>query len=162
MLPRFLLPALLVVSLGSSPAGLMAEAPITFMQDGGWCWYQDPRAIIADGKLVIGAVSGRTGDVKVSVYDLAAARDLGTAVLHADFQRDDHDVPAFYLRPDGRLLAMYAKHGTEKIHYLALSAPGDFLTWERLPSHDYHYPDGRGVTYTNLHRVENQGLLYNF
>jgi hypothetical protein len=28
------------------------------MEGGGWCWYQDPRAIIHDGKLFIGAAKG--------------------------------------------------------------------------------------------------------
>lgn len=162
MLPRCLLPLVSLLALAPRNTRSAFDSPITFMRDGGWCWYQDPRAIIADGKLVIGAVSGQTGDVKISVYDLAAGRDLGTLVLHAKFQRDDHDVPAFYLRPDGRLLAMYAKHANEKIHYLALSAPGDFLTWEQLPPHHYDYPARQGVTYNNLHGVENQGLLYNF
>ena len=26
----------------------------TFMEDGGWCWYQDPRAVISNDKLVMG------------------------------------------------------------------------------------------------------------
>ena len=159
MKPRLLFLFLLAIV---SVVRAVATTPITFMQDGGWCWYQDPRAIIPDGQLVIGAVSGQTGDVKVSVYDLVAGVNLGTTVLHADFERDDHDVPAFYLRPDGRLLAMYAKHGTEKQHHLQISAPNDFLTWEVLPAQVYDYDDKRGVTYTNLHRVEKQDLLYNF
>lgn len=28
------------------------------MYNAGWCWFQDPRAIIQDGKLVIGSVAG--------------------------------------------------------------------------------------------------------
>jgi hypothetical protein len=34
----------------------VSTAGITpFMKDGGWCWYQDPRVIIKNGKLIIGA-----------------------------------------------------------------------------------------------------------
>ncbi|MDI9383287.1 MAG: hypothetical protein QM518_03205, partial [Verrucomicrobiota bacterium] len=88
-----------------------ADEQILLMREGGWCWYQDPRALIQNGKLLVGGVSGVNGDVKVSVYDLEAGQDLGVVVLHPRFQADDHNVPAFYARPDGSVLAMYAKHG---------------------------------------------------
>lgn len=135
---------------------------ITFMNDGGWCWYQDPRALIHDDKLVIAGVSGQTGDVKVCVYDLALNRNLGTLVLDAQFERDDHDVPALYARPDGSLLAMWAKHGSEKIHYYSISAPDDYLDWGPIREFHHEYEERWGVTYMNLYFLEKEGLLYNF
>ncbi|HCF95455.1 MAG TPA: hypothetical protein DEW46_10365, partial [Verrucomicrobia bacterium] len=54
-----------------------ADEQILLMREGGWCWYQDPRALIQNGKLLVGGVSGVNGDVKVSVYDLEAGQDLG-------------------------------------------------------------------------------------
>ena len=132
------------------------------MKDGGWCWYQDPRAIIQNGKLVIGGLSGQSGDVKISVYDLVKNQDLGTIVLHEKFQRDDHDVPALYVRPDGSILAVYAKHGNEKIHHYRISDPSDYLKWGPPQQFVHDYPEKKGVTYMNLHYMQDEGLLYNF
>ncbi len=149
-----------------SHASALPEQPppalTTFMRDGGWCWYQDPRAIIAHGKLIIGGVSGQNGDLKISVYDLAASRDLGTVVLHPQFQVDDHDVPALYARPDGSILAVYAKHGNERIHYTRISSPHDYLQWGPEQQFVHNYDAKPGVTYMNLYYLEQEGLLYNF
>jgi hypothetical protein len=130
------------------------------MRDGGWCWFQDPRAIVKNGKLVVAGLDGQNGDVKVAVHDLAAGGDLGTALLHGKFQRDDHDVPALYARPDGRILAVYAKHGNENIHYYRISDPSDFLQWG--PEMRYVHDQPQGVTYMNLYAMRDEGRLYNF
>lgn len=147
---------------GDAPAVPSVTESITFMEDGGWCWYQDPRAIIKNGKLVIGGLSGQNGDVKVAVYDLESEKDLGTVVLHEKFQRDDHNVPALYARPDGSILAMYARHGTEKRHHYRISDPKDYTKWGNAQTFEHTYDDKRGVTYMNLYKLEEEGLLYNF
>jgi hypothetical protein len=131
-----------------------------FVENGGWCWFQDPRAIIVQDQLIVGAVSARPkGVVTAGVYDLAARKSLGTAVLNDDFQPDDHNVPAFHLRPDGRLLAVYAEHGTDEWHRYRISAPGDFLHWE--PEQSFAHPGAR-VTYMNLYRLNAENRLYCF
>lgn len=144
-------------------AGAPAVTPPTmqtFVANGGWCWFQDPRAIIAQGKLVVGAISIRPkASVKAAVFDLAAGKSLGTVVLNEDFQPDDHDAPVFHLRPDGTLLAMYAKHGTEDKHYYRISEPGDFLHWR--PEEAFAHPGAR-VTYMNLYRMPGEQRLYCF
>ena len=131
-----------------------------FARDGGWCWYQDPRAVIRDGKLVFGTVTGRgdrSGDVRASVFDLATGADRGTFVLHPKFESDDHCTPAFYVRPDGRILAVYASH-TSPAHYYRLSAPDDPTRWE--PERAFAHP--HGVTYMNLYHLAADDALYNF
>ena len=142
--------------------GMESSEVLTFMKDGGWCWYQDPRALIADGKLIVGGVSGQNGDVKVAVYDLERKQDLGTVILHPEFQADDHDAPVFYKRGDGRILAMWAKHGDEKIHHYAISDAQDFTKWGSRMEYHHTYGDDRGVTYMNLFRVGPTGTVYNF
>lgn len=132
------------------------------MHDGGWCWYQDPRAVIHNGKLIIGATSGVSGDIRVGVYDLEKGSAIGEAVLHKNFEVDDHNTPAFFVRPDGRVLAMYAKHGKEKIHYYCLSDAEDYLQWTKPKCFVHKYDDRRGVTYMNLHYMEDESTLYNF
>lgn len=135
---------------------------ITFMKDGGWCWYQDPRAIINNGKLVIGGVSGQSGDVKVSVFDLEKKTDLGTVILDEKFQTDDHDTPAFYARPDGSILSVWARHANENKHYYSISSPTDYLKWSDTKTFVHDYTGRGGVTYMNLHYLENEKTLYNF
>jgi hypothetical protein len=169
-LPRSIFTLLACLLIGSAATSALTAATrnptppalTTFMRDGGWCWYQDPRAIIAHGKLIIGGVSGQNGDLKVSVYDLTANRDLGTVVLHPQFQVDDHDVPALYARPDGSILAVYAKHGNERIHYTRISSPDDYLQWGPEQQFVHNYDAKPGVTYMNLYYLEQEVLLYNF
>lgn len=131
------------------------------MQDTGWCWYEDPRAIISKGKLIIGGISGKSGDVRVGLYDLKADQTLGVATLHEKLQADDHDSPVFHVRPDGSLLAVWAKHANEPYHYYAISDSDDYRKWgeRKRFHHDYHK---KGVTYMNLYTMEDEGLLYNF
>lgn len=150
----------------SSAAWTAAAKPgaefTTFMTDTGWCWYQDPRVIINNGKLVLGGISGQSGDVRVGIYDLESEQVNGATVLHSAFQRDDHNAPAFYVQPDGCLLAVYAQHGKEKIHHYRISEPNDYLKWG--PHQEYHhtYEDKRGSTYMNLYTMKDEGLLYCF
>ena len=132
------------------------------MPDAGWCWYEDPRAIIHDGKLVIGAISGQSGDVRIGVYDLAGGKPLGVATLYESFQSDDHDSPVFHVRPDNSLLTVYAKHGKEKIHHYHISDPQDYLAWGPRKEYHHAYEDERGVTYMNLYTMKDEGLLYCF
>jgi hypothetical protein len=168
MKPFFYRPLLLAWCIGIcgfanfSVAETNAPAPITFMKSGGWCWFQDPRGVIHNGQLVVGGLDGQNGDVKVAVYDLKAGTNLGTVTLHAQFERDDHDVPGLYVRPDGSVLAVYAKHAKERIHYYRISNPTNYLQWgpERRFVHDY--PESSTVTYMNLHAIKSEGKLYNF
>lgn len=143
------------------------KAPTEFMKDGGWCWYEDPRAIIHNGRLIIGGISGQSGDIKVGVYDLASNKKLGTTVLDAGFEVDDHNSPVFYARPDGSILAFWAMHGKENKHYYSISDTKDYTKWSARKTyvHDFELPEGSkwgGVTYMNLYSIKNQGLLFNF
>lgn len=141
--------------------------PVVFMEDGGWCWYQDPRVVIKGGKLIIGGISGRSGDVRVGVYDLESGSLDGVATLYQELELDDHDAPVFYVRPDNRILAMWAQHGHENFHYYRISEPGNYLAWGELQilTHPFEIPEGSywgGVTYMNLYGIEETGTLYNF
>ena len=135
---------------------------ITFMEDAGWCWFQDPRALIADGKLLVGGIDGRSGDVKVGVYDLETNQRLGVSVLNKGFEADDHDAPALYLRPDGRLLTVYTKHANDRIHRYRISEPGNYLEWGPEKQFVHEYEGGWGITYMNLYPMKDEGLLYCF
>jgi len=137
-------------------------ATTLFMKDGGWCWYQDPRVVINNGKLVIGGVSGVSGDVHVGIFDLKSEKIDGDVMLYKDFQADDHDTPAFYVRPNGSILAVWAKHAGEKVHYYNISSPDNYLKWGDRKEFVHNYDYKSGVTYMNLYYLKNEGKLYNF
>jgi len=138
-----------------------------FHDDGGWCWFEDERAIAVNGKLLFGVVaSGRKGNIEAVSYDSQTGQSK-VFVLHkpdtAEDQRrwmDDHNSPAFLLRPDGRVLALYAKHGVDEKIYYRISQPKDPAQWgeERIfvPS-----PTSK-VTYSNPHYLSSEKRIYNF
>lgn len=131
----------------------------TFMYNSGWCWFQDPRAIIQNGKLLVGGVAGNgRGDAAVGVYDLTENVRLGRSTLHNHFDHDDHNSPVFYARPDGSVLSVYARHSTESKHYYRISSRADYLSWGEEQTVTYDDP----VTYMNLYHLAEDDTLYNF
>lgn len=157
-------------------AGLAADPPgapegmVVLSDDGGWCWFEDERAIFAAGKLIIGAVASgahdaeRRGDIEAIVYDPATG-ETRIAELHDRMQLDDHDSPALMARPDGRLLAVYAKHGPENhFYYRITKRPADPAEWG--PERTFTPSETSRITYSNLFflSAENggNGRIYNF
>src|SRR5439155_16701368 len=114
----------------TSGAGPRAATPVVLNDDGGWCWFEGPRALVRRGKLVLGTVaagrhdSGRRGNIEATVHDLAA-RSTERVVLHERLQLDDHDSPAFLPLVHGRLLVVYARHGPDNHFFFRLSEPDD-------------------------------------
>ena len=135
-----------------------------FMEDGGWCWFQDPRAIIQGDYLIMGSVKGNAeGEALIGVYDLEKKTRLPNFVAHPSFDRDDHNSPVFFEREDGSLLATYARHGKNKFHHSRISAPNDPTQWGEEFVHERTVSKERDrVTYMNLYELESEGTLYNF
>jgi hypothetical protein len=151
-------------------------APVIQLNDNGaWSWFMDERAIVDDGKLIVGSVRAvgdyrndrdpDWGNVEVSVYDLASGVARHT-VLHRHLQQDDHASPAFLALPDGRYLAMYTQHGVERRIYYRLSEPRNPLRWG--PTATFDTPGsaaqplrGDNVTYSTLFRLAS-GRIVNF
>jgi hypothetical protein len=95
-------------------APVAANDIIQFNDNGGWCWYQDERALVdaKGGKFVIGSVASggsRDSDQEVVIYDVAT-KDKKRFTLETDLNPDDHNAPAFILRPDGGYAALWATH----------------------------------------------------
>jgi hypothetical protein len=157
------------------PHDYVAGELIQLNDNGAWSWFMDERAIVDRGKLIVGSVravdnfqSGRDdpdwGNVEIEVLDLET-REVSRTVLHQHLEQDDHDGPAFYVRPDGRYLAVYTKHGVDTMVRWRVSEPGDPLRWG--PEQSLTTP-GRAeqwgadsVTYSNLFRFPD-GTLYDF
>jgi len=161
--------AILLVCLRSADR-VVADDPaaklIRFNEDGGWCWFQDERVIVHDGKIILGTIAAgrddasRKGDVEVSSYDIRTGKTTRFE-LHERLQLDDHNSPAFLARPDGRILALYAKHGSEDHFYYRISEPNDPAHWGAVR---IFTPSAKTrLTYSNLYRLQEEGgRIYDF
>jgi hypothetical protein len=132
-----------------------------------WCWFQGERAIIHNGVVLVGSCAstgGKNGDSRGGDIDLTSWRlqdgEVRTFVLHQKFESDDHDVPAIYVRKDGRILAVYGKHGGSPNQFWRISTlPGDATDFEPTRTLD----TGAGYTYQNVFRLSaERDRLYNF
>ncbi|WP_299665957.1 BNR-4 repeat-containing protein [uncultured Polaribacter sp.] len=130
---------------------------------GSWCWFQDQRVIMDTNNpdkpiLITGAVtygdisSDKRGDV--DLYWAEISKDLKNPIskkaritLDDQLQMDDHASPSFLIRPDGRYLVNWSKHGNDKFIRTKISTnPNDPTVWNETILSDA--PQG-GITYTN-------------
>lgn len=140
--------------------------PVVLSEDGGWCWFESPRAVIVGNKLVVGSVASgwadrsRRGDINAIVHDLdSGVTDI--VELHDQLELDDHDSAAFLVRPDGRLLSLYGKHGGENKFYYRISEPTDALHWGAEQT--FSPSATSAVTYSNIYRLTSENdRIYDF
>jgi hypothetical protein len=141
-------------ALPPAPTGGVAGTMITFVEDGGWCWYQDERVVVDTKakKLLIGSLafkSPRTGSAEATIYDLTAGTKVGPTKLGTPGV-DDHNTAAFAIRPDGKYAAMWAAHNLEcKTYYSVYDGSAwsaqKIFDWTSLGcGSDWH------VTYQNM------------
>lgn len=143
---------------------LSAEAHRSFTDDGAWCWFSDPRAVYYEGehKRTYAGWVDSTGNIVVGFYD-HERQNTETHILHAQFEKDDHDNPSFLIDGDGKLMVFYSKHGTGKtpIHLARATRAEDISAWEPvqlLPLNDtIAYAGLRdSYTYTNPVRLSDE------
>lgn len=150
---------------------------IVFNDDGGWSWFMDERAIVDPirNTLIVNSVasspvfSNRNGDIEGVEYDVATgARRRFT--LADNFEEDDHDAAGLVILPDGRYLAVYARHGS------TVESLGDYVSrsrvstnagdvsawdpevafdWQTTPFNDYE------VSYSNVYHLSSESRTYN-
>ena len=159
--------ALLAAAGGAAASEVDIEFELN--DDGGWCWFQDERAISIGDRIIFGSVASghadaaRRGNIEVTEW---GPMRTGRSTLHqpsAEADRrawlDDHNAPALIERRDGRILAVYCQHGREsRIYYRVSKEPGDIRFWN--PERVFEPSASSRVTYSNLHRVGSR--IYNF
>jgi hypothetical protein len=166
---------LVAASIAASPCPAIndvAGSLIVFNDNGAWSWFEDERAIVdtSAGKILVSSVANasgsggaaRHGDVEVAALDLASG-SVSRFTLSDALQADDHNSAALWIRPDGRYLAMYARHGSDNFSRYRISTnPGSISSWGA----EQTFNNGAGTTYSNLHYLPNDnggaGRLYNF
>jgi hypothetical protein len=171
-----LLPTIVIIILLSTIAfsqeawDLVNGNLIQFNDNGAWCWYQDERAIIdtVAGKLLIGSDasgagvggSSRSGKIEAVIFDLQTGLSKKYVLMQAGC--DDHNAPAFLIRPDGKYIAMYAQHYDR---YCSRYRIFDGESWTAEQQFDWMtIPGGTDYTiaYSNLYYLSAEGRMYNF
>ncbi|MCH2134172.1 MAG: BNR repeat-containing protein [Phycisphaerales bacterium] len=148
-----------------------AAEQFTMTTDGGWSWFQDERAIVDDNLLVVGAVAtgheqaDRRGNVEVHWRNLVTG-ESGTSILHERLEADDHDAPGLLVLDDGRILAVYTRHGRDSLIRMRRSMlPGMASVWTAETRVDAGPGATAGVTYSNVYRIDQSDgtdRIYNF
>ncbi|NQT27006.1 T9SS type A sorting domain-containing protein [candidate division KSB1 bacterium] len=148
---------------------------IQFSDNGGWCWYQDERAVVdmTGGKLIVGSVengagvggSPRQGDIAAILHDLETGmseRFLLKDALTSFGGGDDHNAPAFLIRPDGKVVTCYAGHNNDFTTYYRIYN-GETWGEEQTFNWNSNIPGGSNfrTTYSNLFYLSSEGLTYN-
>jgi hypothetical protein len=83
---------------------LISSAP-----DGAWTWFGEPRALHSGSYTYVGYVD-TSGNVCVRAVPDSTHVAGAEIILKAAYDLDDHINPSFWVRPDGKLQAFYARH----------------------------------------------------
>lgn len=165
---------------GSSLAGLPVR---TLNPNGGWCWWQTPRAeITSDGELLAASTpstkgaAGRGRATDLATLDLATGTTNISTLMSGRLKSDDHNSGAVLELPSGRVIAAWAGHSQEPYMHIAWRDQGS-ATWilgtpvhrpestERIPA-EGGFGSTANVTYANLLFVPGEnggrGRAYNF
>jgi len=145
--------------------------------NGAWSWFGDERAIIDDSDpnntmLLVSSISSaaggspESGDVDLLWLNMDTGAH-GEFELHNRFERDDHDSASLYVRPDGRYVACYSRHGTDDFMFRRVSTnPHDPTAWGPEQAVDASGSSSDNATYNNLAFLPNDnggaGRLYDF
>ncbi len=153
-------------------ANLLDGRSTVLAENGAWCWYQDERAVVdvdhPDGPMLLAssisfAAKGaeENGDCNVNWINMRTG-EQGSFELHDRLESDDHDNAALWIRPDGRYLAVYTKHSSDKnIRWRVTSRPHDPTAWDE----EQVFTNAIRVCYSNVFELqgpEGDLQLYDF
>jgi hypothetical protein len=133
---------------------------IQFSDNGAWCWYQDERAVVdtINNKLIVASNRTSNGHNYVDIYDIITGEiqnyDLGF------IGSDDHNTPGLLVRSDGKYLAVYAKHNSDKITRYRIFNND---TWSAESTFDWNTQPGGtdfNTTYSNLYYLSAEDRTY--
>jgi hypothetical protein len=136
------------------------ESFLSFTHNGAWCWFSDPRAIYYEGdhKRTYSGWVDSAGNIVVGYYDHEDG-NIKTEILHAGFEKDDHDNPSFFMDNAGKLMVFYSKHATENSPIFLARAKNseDISAWDpvqKLRLNDTIAYSGYSNTYTYTNIVQ--------
>ncbi len=141
------------------------------IDDGGWCWFHEPRVFQAEEDIWIGAVSSGYLNPKLKGDVIALRRNVQTGrttryVLHSSLTKDeqnlwanDHNAPALLQLPNRKILAAYTLHGKSNIIYFRTFSPL-FRRWSA--EREFVLSKESKITYSNLVYLSDEERIYNF
>ncbi|MEI8235362.1 MAG: BNR-4 repeat-containing protein [Verrucomicrobiota bacterium] len=152
---------ILLCAIGGWSAPVSA-APAVLAPDGAWCWFGNPRSLFKGGILYSSYVRNADGRTALSAYDPKTGES--TVLWTSSFvAHDDHNNAALLDLSDGRLLAIYAKHHSEKQFYYRLSLNANPVTAADWGPERIYTNTTEPVTYANPYQLRSEsGRVYNF
>ena len=156
-----------------TPRDLVAGNLIQFNDNGAWSWYMDERAVMDPfaNRLIVGGdanatgVGGspRNGAVDAAVFDLQTGAVRRTELLPSGtLGGDDHNAPAFMMRPDGRCLAQYAGHNQNFLTYFRVLDGNNWLPQTTFDWTSVGAVSGEQTSYSNPYYLAAENRVYSF
>jgi hypothetical protein len=146
------------------------EDHLTLTDDGAWCWFSDPRAVMYQGRYtrIYAGWMNKAGDVVAAYYD-CKDNSITYDTLHRGLEIDDHDHPSLLIDQLGRISLFYSRHAHRSpILTVKSNKPEDIKEWgsEKLLylNDTVQYSGFRNsYTYTNIFQLSNEdNRLYLF
>ncbi len=146
---------------------------ILLNDNGGWCWYQDEKIAYdpVGGNILtsttacyvgFGGVGGtRNDDTDATTFNIDTGKRT-RVVAKEPYGGDDHNMGAFWIRPDGRYLHFYCEHYTDYTTYYRLSTyPNDGSVWNSEQSYNWMtIPGSPGVDEPNFYDSSYTNIVY--
>jgi type 1 glutamine amidotransferase len=153
-----LLPIHVLFSQPTPLEALRQGEPVRLSENGSWCWFQDPRALMDGDQIWVAGVTSEGHNTVVS-WDLSKNSTHTKLLTEGSLPPDDHNVGALFMRSDGKLLKVYAGHSIDSlVRYSMTTSAKDASSW--LPERQFK-TNGR-VCYSNLLWEDHSKTLYNF
>lgn len=135
---------------------------INLTADGAWTWFNDPRAIYDDGRVLAGWVNA-AGDIQFASHDLVTGK-TAVVTLDARFGADDHNNPSLLKNRDGTITVFWAPHGGPEIRAVVVT-PGANNGWTSgrvvaIPKSADDPPGEWGWSYANPLHLSGEGRTY--
>jgi hypothetical protein len=140
---------------------LIGQSKIEYLtNDGAWCWFSDPRAILVDNMVFTGWVKS-DGMIEAVSFDLNSG-NIRSYKLHDQLEIDDHDNPSFTVTNSGDIIAMYTKHSKKDLFINKLR---DYRSNSEFTRPQFIDPISQeelanfpkeNITYANPYRLKNE------
>ena len=143
---------------------IVPQGEVFAIGSGAWSYFTDPRAVSTKTSTITGWIT-RNGYVQVASFDHQTRR-LVVKRMPRRIGRDDHNNPAFTIRPDGRIMVFYSPHsgrdhpthGKSRLYYATTIRPGDLGQWGRTRTVSVNVPGRLGFTYPSPISIGKAGV----
>jgi hypothetical protein len=180
LLPLLTAAVLLAASLRTASSAVLQLPPdivagnlVQFNDNGNWTWYSDERSVVdtANVKILVGSDangagmggSSRNGAIEAGLFELQSRTTTRYTILaRGTLGADDHNTPAFMVRPDGKYLAQWTGHNQNYFSYFSIFdgtnwAPYTTFDWQALGA-----TTSEMASYSNPHYLPAEGRAYTY